>query len=64
MLNYIGEEIENVKKKQDVELKEKENKIVELEQILEECKMTLVKKKEIQKDLEEQFNSLSVEKIT
>ena len=55
MLGYIEQEIGNVKKKQDVEIKEKENKIIELEQVLEECKVTLMKKKEVQKEIEEQF---------
>jgi len=55
MLSYIEQEIGNVKKKQDVEIKDKENKIIELEQVLEECKVTLLKKKEVQKEMEEQF---------
>jgi len=44
-----------VKKKQDGEIKEKENRIHELEQLLDECKKALVKQKEVQSEIEEQF---------
>ena len=60
-MNYIEEEIGNVKKKQDGEIKEKENKIKELEQLLNECQKALVKKKEDQADIEEQFRVKLIE---
>ena len=56
-MSFIEQEIGNVKNKQDGEIKNKERKIEELEQLLEECRNTLIRKKEMQKEMEEQFTA-------
>ena len=60
-MELVEQEIQNVKNRQDRELamvRDKDKKIEELELLLDECKNNLIKKRDIQKELEEQLHNM------